>query len=114
MPLKYLIDEILKEKNRSLSWLALEMGKTFDGLKRSLVRESIKYADLKRMAEILEISPRSFFPDVTETPQHVVAEEYVPYSNLRNELVSYQELVKMLKSQVQDKERIIELLTRSK
>jgi len=33
MSLKEIIDQILKDKHRSLSWLAAEMGKTFDGLR---------------------------------------------------------------------------------
>ena len=46
MYLKETVARLLKNKNRSLSWLALEMGKSFDGLKLSLVKGSIKYLDI--------------------------------------------------------------------
>lgn len=107
--LKKIVDDILRKQNRSLSWLASEMGKTFDGLKLSLVKESIKYVDLRRMAEILEVSPAIFFDDVS-SQTNVVEEEEQHYSGLKIELRSCRELAETLKSQLKDKEHIIRLL----
>jgi len=107
--LKEIVDALLKKHNRSLSWLAMEMGKTFDGLKLSLIKESIKYADLKRMAEVLEVSPGVFFD--SDASQISIAEEGEPSYGLQSELRSCRELSETLKSQLKDKEYIIQLLT---
>ncbi len=55
MSLKSTVDKILDSQQRSLSWLADEMDKTFTGFKMSLVNESIKYSDLKKMVQILNV-----------------------------------------------------------
>ena len=108
--LKEITDGILKKQNRSLSWLAAEMGKTFDGLKLSLTKESIKYTDLKRMAEILQVSPAVFF---NAEPVHFssAAEDERAAYGFKNELQSCRELTEALKSQLKDKEYIIQLLS---
>ena len=109
---------MLKERNRSLSWLAMEMGKTFDGLKLGLTRGSIKYTDLKRMADILEIPVSRFFEESLDneggTQKNMLFEEEPQYISLKNELISCKELISTLKSQLKDKEKIIELLSRNK
>lgn len=109
MKLKNIVDRLLKEQNRSLSWLAGEMNKTFDGLKLSLVKESIKYSDLKRMSEILHVPASVFFDEPVF--ENLLAETATPYSGLKNELSSCRELVDALKSQLKDKEKIISLLS---
>lgn len=108
MELKNIVDRLLKERNRPLSWLAAEMNKTFDGLKLSLIKGSIKYSDLKRMAEILKVPASVFFG---EHSQNQFAEEEVPYQGLKKELASCRELVVALKDQINDKEKIIKLLS---
>lgn len=110
MKLKAIIDILLRDQNRSLSWLAAEMNKTFDGLKLSLVKESIKYIDIKRMAVILDVPAACFFKE-EDRNDYVLAEEKVEYSSLKTELAACKELVETLKSQISDKERIINLLS---
>lgn len=110
MKLKAIIDKTLKEQNRSLSWLAAEMDKTFDGLKLSLVKESIKYTDIKKMAAILKV-PASYFFKEEDWLENMVAEEKIEYSSLKTELTACKELSETLKSQISDKERIINLLS---
>ena len=109
MELKNIVDKALKDKNRSLSWLAAEMNKTFDGLKLSLVKGSIKYTDIKKMADILQIPASTFFHEDEIT--NMVAEDRVEYVSLKTELSSCKELASTLKSQLADKEKIIELLS---
>lgn len=115
MVLKEIVDQLLKEENRSLSWLAAEMDKTFEGLKLSLIKGSIKYNDLKRMALILKVSPACFFEDKAikqNISESLIAEQDIfYYTGLKNDLNSCKELVNTLKSQVKDKEKIIELLS---
>lgn len=110
MELKKIVDKLLREQNRSLSWLAAEMDKTFDGLKLSLVKGSIKYTDLKKMAKILKVPVVSFFNEEIDV-DNMLEEEKMEYYSVKTELSSCKELVTTLKSQVADKERIIELLT---
>ena len=118
MYLKEIVNKILKERNRSLSWLAMEMGKTFDGLKLSLTKGSIKYTDLKRMANVLDIPVSKFFEensaDEGMLPKHTLGEEKTQYTSMKNELSSYKELINTLKSQLKDKEKIIDLLSKTK
>jgi len=114
MSLKSIVDGILKEKHRSLSWLALSMGKTFDGLRLGLINESIKYKDILLMAEILQIAPANFFKENTEelrSFQDTPSESVVEYGD---NLKSCRELAATLKDQLKDKERIIALLSQVK
>ena len=64
IPLKRIVDDLLKERERTLSWLARQMDKTFDGLKLSLIKGSIKYTDLLRMAEVLGVDVCWFFAKI--------------------------------------------------
>ncbi|WEK17424.1 MAG: hypothetical protein P0Y49_11525 [Candidatus Pedobacter colombiensis] len=114
MSLKAIIDGIIRDKHRSLSWLAISMGKTFDGLRLGLINESIKYKDILLMAEILEVSPCCFFKSAEDldAEQNMVAEAHVEYGDLKATLKSCKELVATLKDQINDKERIITLLTK--
>lgn len=118
MYLKEVVNKMLKERNRSLSWLAMEMGKTFDGLKLGLTRGSIKYTDLKRMANILDIPVSGFFEESSDNEggilKNTLGEEEAQYISMKNELNSCKELIITLKSQLKDKERIIELLSKTK
>lgn len=113
MPLKDIVDQILKEKVRPLSWLAEGMGKTFDGLKLSLVNGSIKYKDILAMSEILEVSPAVFFKTDYKRPlvnEDNLSEPKPEYGDLKSSLKACKELTATLKDQIKDKDRIIALL----
>ncbi len=116
MYLKNIVDEILAEKTRSLSWLAVQMGKTFDGLKLSLVKESLKYKDLSEMAKILEVSPNTFFqskfPTYISNNAENIADSKADYEEKLN-VKAYKELVAALKDQLKDKEKIIALMSKN-
>nr|WP_121272562.1 hypothetical protein [Pedobacter schmidteae] len=112
MSLKAIVDGILREKHRSLSWLANSMGKTFDGLRLGLINESVKYKDLLLMAEILDVSPANFFNIYIENLGMVptmVAESPAEYGD---SLKNCRELAAALRDQINDKERIIALLSK--
>jgi hypothetical protein len=115
MFLKQVVDDILAERNRSLSWLAGEMGKTFDGLRLSLLKGSIKYVDIQRLAEILDISVMQLFTPPEEyaaASEFIVNEPIEGYRSNYKALKNCQEMVETLKSQIVDKEKIIELLSK--
>ncbi|HKG05411.1 MAG TPA: hypothetical protein VKB19_03080 [Pedobacter sp.] len=120
MSLKHVVDGLLKEKNRPMSWLAEEMNKTFDGLKLSLVRGSIKYNDLIEMAKVLEVSPIVFFrtsPGVYKEGNDdplIISEPNEAYNNeIKTNLKNCREMLSVLKDQLKDKELIISLLKKS-
>ncbi|MFD2161423.1 hypothetical protein ACFSJU_03410 [Paradesertivirga mongoliensis] len=113
MELKKIVDTALKDQNRSLSWLAGEMNKTFDGLKLSLVKGSLKYTDIKKMAEILKL-PAGYFFGEDRFSGNIVEEEKGDYTAQKGELNACKELAATLKSQLADKEKIIELLSQSR
>lgn len=111
MTLKEIVDEILKEKDRPLSWLATGMKRTDDGLRVGLVNESVKYRDLLTMAETLEVSPRRLFEATAydlPTEENMVSETSAEYGGLKGCVA----LVTALRSQIKDKERIIKLLSK--
>jgi len=117
MQLKEIVDDLLKKQNRSLSWLALQIGKTFDGLKLSLIKESVKYSDVRKIAEVLNVSPGVLFHYSLEEYQfteqkNVLEEDVVQYGGLKKELEACKELTETLKDQLKDKEKIIELLNK--
>ncbi|WP_316841008.1 hypothetical protein [Pedobacter gandavensis] len=117
MNLKSTVDAILKKKNRTFSWLAAQMDRTFDGLKLSLTTGSIKHRDMELMAKILEVSPLAFFSEplspltalTVKSPGTLLAAEY---NELRLALKSCKELNAALKGQIKDKDKIIALLTK--
>ncbi len=118
MQLKQIIDELLKERNRSLSWLAQNTGKTFDGLKLSLIKESLKYSDVIKIAKVLDVSVCKLFAEHTLKPAddrflNNLEEENVTYSTaIQKELEACKELNITLKNQLKDKELIIQLLSK--
>lgn len=117
MSLKKTVDKILREKNRSLSWLAHSIGKTFDGLRLGLLNESVKYKDIVAMARILEVSPAFFFETGVKDPnaeENLLAEPKSEYGELKANLKTCKDLIATLKDQVKDKERIISLLKKDK
>jgi len=117
MFLKQVVDGILTEQNRSLSWLAVEMGKTFDGLRLSLIRGSIKYTDIQKMAKILNIPVVRLFTEPakfeTTTSKMILNDPAETYQvNHKMALKNCQEMVDALKSQIKDKDKIIALLSK--
>lgn len=114
MSLKAIVEEILKEQGRSLTWLAEKVGKTVDGLRLGLMNKSVKYKDLLLMAEALNVSPCYFFKTdkiSVNTKKSTLAEPLVEYGD---SLKNCKELNATLKDQLKDKERIISLLNEVK
>ena len=112
--LKEIVYKLLKDDGRPLGWLATEMNMTPDGLKLSLSNESMKYTSLKAMGEILGVGPEFFFSGTAAgVPANVMNEELATYTHLKRELAACKELIEALKSQIRDKDRIIELLSKS-
>ncbi len=119
MCLKEIVDTLLREKGRSLSWLASQVGKTFDGLRLGLIKESVKYSDIKKIAEVLDVSAGVFFDptdklsalDEPLASNHTLQEDTYIYKTTKKELEAYKELTERLKDQIKDKEKIIELLS---
>jgi lambda repressor-like predicted transcriptional regulator len=114
MSLKSIVEEILKEQGRPLTWLAEKVGKTADGLRLGLMNKSVKYKDLLLMAEALNVSPCNFFKadeTLVSTKKSTLAELSVEYGD---SLKNCKELNAALKDQLKDKERIISLLNEAK
>ena len=117
MALKRIVDELLKEKGRSMTWLAQEMDKTFDGLKLSLTRGSIKYNDIIALSKVLEVPPAIFFqspviPYATKITESLVADQKAEYADLKSNLKNCKEMLTALKDQIKDKDKIISLLSK--
>ncbi len=117
MYLKTIVNEILKKNNRSLSWLSVEMNKTFDGLKLSLLKGSLKYNDLILMSKILNVPPTIFFEETN--PTHLLDKEDLKApdaehetSILEMELKNHKEMLSTLRDQLKDKDKIISLLSK--
>lgn len=122
MDLKAAVDAVLEKDNRSLNWLATQMDRTFDGLKLSLVKGTIKYTDILKMADILKVPAADFFPQQGTVTQiqsgkrniqannSTVAEPEGGYHSSRELLLLEQ--IELLKNQIRDKERIIDLMSR--
>jgi hypothetical protein len=114
--LKEIVDNILKDLDKPLSWLGLEMEMTYAGFRGSLLNESLKYGDLKKMAKILNVPISILFEGSTQKIKgnyntqinsSIVGESEAiygsKYENILNENL-------FLKQQIKDKEEIIKLL----
>nr|WP_068890175.1 hypothetical protein [Pedobacter panaciterrae] len=117
MGLKSIVDEILTENGRSMTWLSQEMGKTFDGLKLSLVRESIKYKDIITLSKVLNVPPATFFQTIAipynnELTESLVGDQKGEYTDLKNNLKNCKQMLTALKDQIKDKDKIISLLSK--
>lgn len=100
-----------------MTWLSIEMEKTFDGLKLSLTRGSIKYNDIIAMSKALEVPPATFFQTETTPNNHkgsqsLMGEQKGEYSELKNNLKNCREMLTILKDQIKDKDKIISLLSK--
>jgi len=118
MDIKNIVDTLLIEKDRPMTWLAEQIGRTYDGLRLSLIRKTIKYSDLVKVAKVLEVEPRIFFGDrepvpYKESPVSTLKEEEVKYADLKGNLKNCKEMVAALKDQLKDKEKIISLMNKS-
>jgi len=113
MNLKEAVEKILSDQKRSLSWLAGSMDRTIDGFRLSLINGSIKYNDLVKLIEVLNVPVTLLFP----SRQHIVPEEYLktsgePDTGYKKAVEALQEQVALLKNTVEDKNKIIELLSK--
>ncbi|MHA4893902.1 hypothetical protein ACXZ1K_04050 [Pedobacter sp. PWIIR3] len=126
MDLKEIVDTLLKEKKLTKRWLAAKVKMQPDGFRLALKNHSIKFDELSRMSEALEVSPSTFFSatlkeyenknlnnSVLETDENRLYLE----SSSKNEVRSIKtqnkklkEEVLILKEQLQDKSKIIKLL----
>ena len=117
MDIKNIVDTLLVEKDRTMTWLAEQTGRTYDGLRLSLIRKTIKYSDLVKVAKVLEVAPRIFFEDepipYKESPVSKLHEEEIKYSDLKGNLKNCKEMVATLKDQLKDKEKLISLMNKS-
>lgn len=111
MSLKNTVLRILKEKHRSLSWLAKGIGKTFDGLNLALKNESLKYKDIIVMANLLEIHPGVLFNDENHDLKgdNLLSEPKSGYLDFRTKSM-YDDLMDTMRDQLNDKDKIIALL----
>jgi hypothetical protein len=102
------VDRELRRMKRSRSWLAGELGMTPDGLRLSLIRESIKYGDLVRVCEILGVRAGVLFGEGEGSDSGVLKQVQDDDAHKRDD----REIIRMLKAQIRDKDRIIELLSK--
>ncbi|WP_133300159.1 hypothetical protein [Mucilaginibacter terrenus] len=112
MILKDAVDRVLSDQKRSLSWLANEMNRTVDGLRLALVNGSIKYNDLVRLVEVLDVPVAILFPKRLneETSNGTSFSETAIAYKLQMEVLK--ENIDILKNTIKDKEKIIELLSK--
>ena len=61
--MKFRIDEILKEKGKSRYWLYMQLGISYQNLKKILENQTsgIKFENLKSICDILECTPNDLF-----------------------------------------------------
>jgi hypothetical protein len=106
---KDIVAELLKKEKRSASWLSEKMDMTPDGLRLSLVNETIKYSSVVRLCGILGVKASLLFGEdevlrvALDDKQGEIAS--IPRNDER-------QLVKLLKEQVKDKQLIIDLLVK--
>jgi len=117
MDIKTIVDTLLKEKDRPMTWLAEQIGRTYDGLRLGLIKKTIKYSDIVKVAKVLEVAPRIFFEEhepvpYKESPVSKLQEEEIKYADLKSNLKNCKEMVTALKDQLKDKEKIISLMNK--
>jgi hypothetical protein len=118
MSLKTVVDDLLKEQKRSFSWLATEMGRTIDGLKLSLINETIKFSDLKKMQTILNVPIAVFFENTISTQKikgnnnnlNQGSGSVTITAEGKSEIEYLKRMIEVLEKQLKDKDLIIELL----
>lgn len=126
MELKEIVDSLLKEKKLTKSWLASRVKMKPDGFRLALVKHSIKFDEIFRMAEALEVSPSVFFNapansykveslnNLAQEPNEMELYEMSSHKNEINTLKSQnkklRDEVTKLKEHLSDKSKIIKLL----
>ena len=121
--LKSIIDAELKRQGKTFKWLVAELGISNDGLKAGLENESIKLRDFKKLVSVLHIPIQNFFEGETTIQSqkgryntqaaghnNMLAEPEVVYKAIEAEGLKKQ--IQLLESQLADKDKIIELLSK--
>jgi hypothetical protein len=116
---KDIVAELLKKEKRSASWLSEKMGMTPDGLRLSLVNETIKYSNVVRLCGILGVRASLLFGEEERLTSELVKHDEIGFSaeasRAREGLGTIprndeRTIIKLLKEQIKDKQLIIDLL----
>ena len=121
MTLKESVEKILEEQKRTLTWLAGEMDRTYSGFKLSLENETIKYSDIKKMQELLNV-PMTVLFDTSTTIYQKNKGGYNAVTNnsqvnedagiYKNENQILRDKIVILENTIKDKQHIIDLLSK--
>jgi len=103
---KDIVAELLKKDKRSASWLSEKMGMTPDGLRLSLVNETIKYSSVVRLCGILGVRASLLFGEEERLTSELVKHDEIASIPRNDERT----IIKLLKEQIKDKQLIIDLL----
>jgi hypothetical protein len=120
--LKSIIDRELKRQGKTFKWLVGEVGISNDGLKAGLENETIKLKDFKKMVSVLNMPIQNFFEGETtiqsikgdyntQASKGLIASEPALQYN-KIEVEGLKKQVSLLESQLADKDKIIELLSK--
>lgn len=118
--LKSIIDAELKRRDKTFKWLVGEVGISNDGLKAGLENETIKLKDFKKLLSVLNIPIENFFEGDTSiqsikgTGNMQAGNNITADTDMLNkmEVEGLRKQVALLESQLADKDKIIELLTK--
>lgn len=120
MTLKSIIDAELSKKGKTFKWLVGEVGISHDGLKAGLENETIKLRDFKKMMAVLNLPIQNYFEGATiqkikgdhnnqNTGMLMNNEPDAVYKKLQVDSLIRE--IELLRSQLADKDKIIELLS---
>jgi DNA-binding Xre family transcriptional regulator len=120
MELKFIIDEELKRRGKSFKWLVAAVGISNDGLKAGIENETIKLKDFKKLCKVLELPVQLPFDPSNSNQQRPYDHQQLQASlvneaeqeYVKKEIAGLQKQVELLESQLEDKNKIIELLSR--
>ena len=107
MILKETVADLLKKEKRSASWLSKEIGMSVDGFRLSLEKESIKYSSIVQLCGILGVKASLLFGE--EKVLRVALDDKQSNDDAPKR-GSHSEVIRLLKSQVKDKDLIISML----
>ncbi|MGZ3983416.1 MAG: hypothetical protein ACXVJE_19465 [Mucilaginibacter sp.] len=121
MTLKSIVDAELQRRGKTFKWLVGELEMSNDGLKGGLENESIKLRDLKKLLTVLNLPIENLFVGDnlqiqkggkynTQAHNSVVSEPEAVYK--REKVLILEKQVRQLESQLADKDKIIELLSK--
>lgn len=103
------LKDITKIKNILVKDLAMEMGVTRQGLQKMIDNETIELRLIKKMCELLNISPAKFF----ELGQYGlnISNSHVQAGNGNKIIIENKDReIEMLKQRINDKDEIIQML----